>query len=419
MKFIRCSIIFSILGLVSASLLTSCRHDSPTGPTDTTVVHDTSGCCHGRVTLSVTDSATGHALDGGNASLYEGDHLIASKPMNDSGTVWDGLCPGHYHMTISKDGYHAANFDIDSLTCNDTQKVTHTLSAETTNSGDSCCSGRDYITAEDSSTHQVLIGATIVLLNRTTNVSQTATTSSITNGSIRFGDLCPGNYLCTITKDGYNTVSFDWMQTCDEVLSFTKSLLSIHQNNDTCTNGRIYVTVDDSSTHTSLSGATINIYHAGGALDTTVYSASQSVRIPSQGGLAPGDYRATVNKDGYGEGVFEFTITCNEEHSVTISLLATTTTNCDTASIDIHVTDSLHHDVNISGATVTIRMDGHTDNFTSGTTSDAGYYLSDHNLPGHTTYIMTISKDGYNTKSIVWQVTDCRAYFEGVYLSPN
>ena len=419
MKFARFSIFLAVAGLFFLSFATSCRHDSPTGPTDTTVVPDTGSCCHGRLTLTVTDSATGHALDGGSASLYEGDHLISSKPMNDSGAVWDGLCPGRYHMSISKDGYHASNFDIDSLGCNATRTILRTLSAATTASGDSCCSGRDYITVEDSSTHQVLMGATIVLVNRTTGVSQTATTSSSTNGVIRFGDLCPGNYLCTITKDGYTTVSFDWLQTCNEVLSFTKSLLSVHHNTDSCTNGRVYVTVKDSSTGAILSGAAINVYHSGGSLDTTEYSTSQSVRIPSSGGLAPGNYRATVDKDGYHEGVFEFTITCNEEHGVTIALIPTTTTNCDTASIALHVRDSLHQDTNISGATVTVRIDGHSDNFTSGTTTDAGYYFTDHNLPGHSTYIVTISKDGYNTKTIVIQVGDCTTYGQVVYLSPH
>jgi|GEM_PF-2468589 len=416
MKFARFSIFLAIAGLFFLSFASSCRHDSPTGPTDTTGNSDTSSCCHGRLTLTVTDSATGHPLDGGTASLYEGSHLIAAKTMNESGTVWDGLCPGRYHMTISKDGYSASNFDIDSLGCNATRTISRTLSSSTAHSGDSCCSGRDYITAEDSSTHQVLLGATIVLLNRTTGVSQTATTSSSTNGVIRFGDLCPGNYLCTITKDGYTTLSFDWLQTCDEVLSFTKSLLGVHHS-DSCCSGIVELTVTDSGTGHGISNASVILYDNGNQLHSAYSGDNGSVRFD---GLCEGSYRITINHDGYTQGVVEFYEHCNTTHSFAASLLATTTTTaCDTASISVHVRDSIHQDMNVSGATVTLRIDGHSDNFTNGTTNSEGYYFTDHNLPGHTTYIMTISKDGYATKSIVWQIGDCKNYGELIYLSPQ
>lgn len=414
MKFARFSILFSIAALLLAALTTSCRHGSPTGPTDTTTVTDS--CCHGRVTLTVYDSATGHVLDGGNASLYDGDHLVASKPMNDSGTVWDGLCPGHYHITLSKDGYHSTEFALDSLGCNATREVHHTMVAGTTNSGDSCCSGRDYITVEDSSTHQVLIGATVVLLNRTTSVSQTATTSSSTNGVIRFGDLCPGSYLCTITKDGYTTVTFDWHQTCDEVLSFTKSLLAIHHT-DSCCSGVVEMKVTDSSTGHAISNAYVVLYDNGNQLHTAYSGDGGSVRFD---GLCEGSYRITIDHDGYHEGVIEFYEHCNATQGFTKSLLAiSTNATCDTASISLHVRDSLHQDTNVSGATVTLRIDGHHDNFTTGTTDSDGYYFSDHNLPGHTTYIVTISKDGYTTKSSSMQVGDCQNYGELIYLSPQ
>ncbi|HET6400250.1 MAG TPA: carboxypeptidase regulatory-like domain-containing protein [Candidatus Kapabacteria bacterium] len=322
MKYIRFSIVLGILGLLSASLITSsCRHTSPTGPTDTTIATDTSSCCHGRITLTVYDSATGHALDGGSASLYEDDQLVSTKPMNVNGTVWDGLCPGHYHFALSKDGYHSTEFALDSLGCNATREVHHTMVAETTNRGDSCCGGVVELTVTDSLTSHGISGAEVVIYYNGTELRSTITTD---NGSARFDGLCMGSY------------------------------------------------------------------------------------------------RITINHDGYSQGVIEFNEECNATHGFTKSLLSTTTTStCDTASLTIHVRDSLHQDTNISGAMVTIRIDGHSDNFASGTTTDGGYYYSDHNLPGHTTYIVTISKDGYNTNSFAVQIGDCKNYEELIYLSPQ
>ncbi|MFI5201664.1 MAG: carboxypeptidase-like regulatory domain-containing protein [Candidatus Kapaibacterium sp.] len=159
------------------------------------------------------------------------------------------------------------------------------------------------------------------------------------------------------------------------------------------------------------------IYYNGTELHGATTTDNGSVRFD---GLCMGNYRITINHDGYSQGVIEFSEECNATHGFTKSLLSTSTnTGCDTASLTIHVRDSLHQDTNLSGATVTIRIDGHSDNFTSGTTTDGGYYYSDHNLPGHTTYIVTISKDGYTTKSFSVQVGDCKNYGELIYLSPQ
>ncbi len=319
MKFVRFSSFLAIAGLFFLSLVTSCRHDSPTGPVDTTSTSDT-GCCHGRITLNVTDSATGHALDGGSASLYENDQLVSSKTMNVNGTVWDGLCPGRYHFTVSKDGYQTSTFAIDSMGCNAVRTVNHVLDPVVANTGgDTCCHGVIEIAVKDSTNGENITGATVVLANRTTGVSYTKTSD---NGNVRFDGLCPGNYLCTITNDGFSSSTFDFLQGCNETSGFTKSLIR-----------------------------------------------------------------------------------------------NSTPPACDTASITVHVRDSVHRDTNLDSATVTIRIDGHSDNFTSGLTNADGYYSTVSDLPEPNSYIVTISKDGYNTSTTVIKMGDCRNYSETVYLS--
>ena len=326
MKFIRFSILFAIAGLFASSLITSCRHTSPTGPLDTLVRHDTTtpqdtGCCHGRITLTMTDSATGHLLTGGMATLYDNDVPFPPREINaQTGTVaWDGLCPGNYHVIVSKDGYHTETFHLDSMGCNGTETPHHVLSPVERNSGDTCCHGILQIAVTDSANGENITGATVSLTNRTTGATYTRTTSA---GMVRFDGLCPGSYRCVITDEHFTT------------------------------------------------------------------------------------------------GVLEFNMTCNDSQSLSKTLApVSTSSTCDTASITLHVLDSVHRDMNITGATVTIRIDGHQDNFTSGTTTDGGYFYTHHNLPSPDTYIITISKDGYNTKTIDMRLGDCRNYTETVYLS--
>ncbi len=321
MKLVRNKLFLVVAGLYLLSLASSCRHTSPTGPSDILNSGDTSSCCHARITLTMTDSVTGHLLDGGSASLYGNDQLISTKSMSTSGTVWDGLCPGHYHVTVSKDGYHTETFLLDTLGCNGTETPQHVLDPEARTNGDSCCHGILEISVHDSNNGESITGATVNLTNRTNGSTYTRMTSS---GLVRFDGVCPGNYLCIISNTHFDSSKFDFEMTCNDSLSFSKSIAMVAANAE-----------------------------------------------------------------------------------------------CDTTSTTIHVRDSLHRDSNIAGATVTIRIDGHHDNFASGITNAEGYYYSDSNLPGHETYIVTISKDGYHTRSIIMQVGDCRNYSELVYLSPQ
>ena len=298
MKYIRFSIVLGIFALLSASLMNSCRHGSPTGPTDTTVHSDT-GCCHGRITLTMYDSATGHALDGGSASLYGNDQLIQTKHLSTTGTVWDGLCPGHYHVVVSKDGYNPKTIALDTLGCNGTDTVHGTLAPETTSHpSDTCCHGVVELTVDDSTTHTGLSGATVVLTNRTLGTSQTRTTS---DGSVRFDGLCPGNYLCQITKDGYTTSTFDFLESCNEGQPFTKSLLS-NATSHTCDTASITVRIQDSiHRDTYLSGVLVRVRMDGhpGIVDSGY--TTDGGYFTAMGLTSPATYILTFSKDGYNE----------------------------------------------------------------------------------------------------------------------
>ncbi|HWF43732.1 MAG TPA: carboxypeptidase-like regulatory domain-containing protein [Candidatus Kapabacteria bacterium] len=401
MKALR---IFALLVFASLGFfLNACRH-----PSDPNNNNDSTSCCHGIVTIAVQDSA-GNPLHGASVGVTGEATRNETTDSLGHATVRE-LCPGTYHFRIARDGYNVQEFS-DTLTCNDTMTITRTLTASTTAGGDSCCNGRDYFTVKDSTTQALLSGATVVLTNHTTGTTQTSTTSG---GDLRFGNLCPGTYICTISKDGYHSATFDFTQGCDGVLSFTKSLLPTTTNTDSCCNGRDYFTVTDSATHAALSGATITLTNRTNNTTQTGTTSGSNLRL---GDLCPGSYLCTISKDGYQSVTFDFDQGCDGVLSFTKSLLSTTNTGCDSASLAVHVEDSTHSS-NLSGVTVTVRIDGHSDNFATGTTNGDGYYTLYH-MPAPNTYIITFSKDGFTTQTQVLQFGDCRQYTGLYHLSAH
>ncbi|SRR5579883_72284 len=407
MKTVRITSLIAVAGLFLLSFVTSCRHN-PTGPTNTdSTSHE---CCNGVIGMHVQDT-NGHAISGASFGVTGPNNTSRSETTNGDGNAHvTGLCPGIYHIRIAKDGYNVEEFS-DTLTCNDTVNQTRVLHSSTTTNHD-CCNGSINLIVRDSATGALLTGGTATLYHG----SQSLGSKTIGSQAIWTG-LCPGEYWISLSKDGYHQKSIylvhgDTLGCNDqrEVHAYLSAVTSVPR--DTCTNGRAYLSVHDSLSGAAISGATINVYHSGGSLDTTEYSTSQSVRIPAHGGLTPGSYRVTINKDGYHEAVVEFTISCNEEHSFSVALMPTTNANCCNAIFGIHVEDSIHSTA-IQGASVTIY--GNNQTIASGTTTDGGNFTAD-GICGHTTYTIRVSKDGYNLKYETVQVGDCTTYNETISL---
>lgn len=273
--------------------------------------HANTECCHGSITLMVRDSATNDLLDGGTATLYYNGHSLGSRPMSVHGTVWDGLCPGQYSFSLTKDGYHGTEFHIDSMGCNATRTVNRTMSSI---HGD-CCGGVFELAVKDSMTGHGIAGATVALSGN--GMSWTMTTGN--DGGVRFANLCQGGY------------------------------------------------------------------------------------------------HATISKDGYPQAILEFKLGCNQGLGMTKSLLAYHNAVCDTASLGITVMDSLHRDLPVAGATVTVYLNNIV--VAHGTTDDHGYFQTPSTLNGSSTYTVHFTKDGYHEKSFAWQIGECYTHTETFLLS--
>ncbi len=400
MKIQSFSTIRVLCVLAIAALLGACRHDSPIQPPAST-----NDCCHGVIGILALDSAGNHISGAAvtlNGTTTDGTTVTRGPETTngDGATAFRELCPGRYEIHAAKDGYHTASTVIE-MTCNDTTHATMTLFAvpSNTTTGD-CHSGRITLEVHDSATNALITGGTANLYHNGHLVSSKAMgTTAVWEG------LDTGAYSFSLSHDGYAPVEFAVEPlSCNQHRSAGHTMAALHD----CCNGVVELSITDASTTHPLGAASVTMTRSGMTTLTATSTDNGSVRF---GSLCTGNYRMVVHRDGYVDTVIEFAETCNATHGYPVALNAVHTDNCCTAIMSMHVEDSVHHDTVLAGATVTIRIDGNNDNLRTGTTTDGGNYTTD-GLCGHTTYIVTISKDGYNSRTFHWQFTDCHTYTE-------
>ncbi len=398
MRFHQFSSIRLLCVLALGLVLGACRHDSTTPPTD--------DCCHGVINFTAQDSL-GHGVQGAAVTLSgtttDGTSVTRGPETTTDGghTTFREMCPGTYVIHTTKDGYHTSESHA-TLTCNDTVSLSTTLYSTSSTTGD-CTAGQITLIVHDSATGAVLTGGQATLYHNGVAVSTLAMGSTAV-----WYHLGTGHYSFALTKDGYNAVHFDIDSlTCDQHRTVEWHMSAIHTQHDSCCNNVMELSLTDHSTGHALGGATVTISRDGMTSITATTTDAGAVRF---GDLCTGSYHVVISKDGYHSADTSFGEECGTGRSISMSLMPTAT-NCCTAVLALHLEDSIHNDVNIQGATVTVRIDGTHDNLRTGTTTDGGNYTTD-GLCGHTTYIITFSKDGYNTTSYVVQFGDCQTYHE-------
>ena len=383
--------------LTLATLFGACRHDTPTQPPAST------DCCHAVINVAVQDT-NGHGISGAAVSLNgttTDGATVARGPetTTDGGaTAFRELCPGRYELHAVKDGYVTTSKVVE-LTCNDTvrtEMVLHSSAATTTTSD--CHSGRITLVVTDSATHAALTGGSASLYHNGHLIS----TKELGSSAVWDG-LETGAYSFSITHDGYTSfeTTIDTL-TCNEQRTVNRTMSATAHD---CCSGVVELTATDAGTGHALSGTVVTITQ-NGVTHTATSTDNGAVRF---GDLCEGGYRIVTHHDGYVDSVIEFTESCNATHGYNVALNAVHTDNCCTAVMSLHVEDSIHNDSNIQGATVTIRIDGNHDTFRTGTTTDGGNYTTD-GVCGHTNYIVTITKDGYNSQTFSMPFTDCHTY---------
>jgi uncharacterized surface anchored protein len=372
--------------------------------TQTSSSHDT--CCGGTFRINVTDSASGESITSGTVTMSRSG-VTRTATVNDHGyVIFHEVCAGQYVFHISREHYRTIEF-TETMHCNDSITMNRVLAQVTSSGADSCCGGSITLYVRDSASNELLNSGTANLWHGSTMLQSRTVSSSGTH----FEHLCQGTYQISLSRDGYHSVEFNVEVGCNEAVSVTRLLAAIHSA-DSCCSGVVELVVRDSTTNAVVHGATVKLYRSGTLLRTETTNADGGVRMIN---LCNGNYRMTVDNDGYGQRVIEFELGCSQARGFATHILATAHDTCCNAIMRVTVLDSLHS-TNLSGATVTIRY--HDVTIDHGTTNADGVWAAD-GLCGNRTYVVTISKDGYNTKSINWTFTDCHTYTETFRLSTH
>jgi hypothetical protein len=261
-----------------------------------------------------------------------------------------------------------------------------------------CCHGMLTVTAQDSLGNPIHAATVTLSGNGTT---RTETTGD--HGSATLVELCSGVYEYHIVKDGYTTAHGLDTLTCNDTTSITRTLYASSPHSDTsCASGSITLIVDDSATHTALTGGTASLYLNGSLISSKEMSANGTTWT----GLHPGRYAFSLSKDGYNPVEFHIdSLSCDQTRTVdhNMSAIHHSTDSCCGGVTEITVTDSSTHHA-ISGATVVLYKSG-TELASATTGSDGGA-----RFPNLCTgsYRMTIDESGYTGGVIEWSET-CNA----------
>jgi len=248
-------------------------------------------CCHGKIEVSIVDSANGNPIDSVRVQLSKNGTSLGGYNTVNGKVLFTGLCPGEYSLYYSsKTGWNRPNLYTWNVTmgCNDTAGFTRTLYRTPQ---DTCCHGVIVVNVKHTNNGTPIDSVNVILQQNGQNLKTILTV----NGVATFTGVCPGTYSFYYYKTNmWRSDSPSWNVTmgCNDNKDFTKNMIPLSD----CCNGIINGTVSDSTDNTAIGNVKVSLY-AGSTLKATVYTdANGAFRITE---VCPGTYTLNFFLDGY------------------------------------------------------------------------------------------------------------------------
>lgn len=354
-------------------------------------------CCHGLIGVTVKDSVNGNIIEGASVYLWSGTMQIGSIKTDAGGYAqFTDICEGDYTLKIIKDGYNYRYITPLHMDCNDTNISTQYLVKMT--GSDTCCTAVIITKVIDAKDSSAIEGATVYILRTGTQTIQGTTDK---DGLFTAMNLCaPASYTVKAMKDGYTyqylNVSFTECDTKNLTLAIMKK-----SDADSCCNGKVDVTVKDSSDGNNLSGVSVYLYLGSTKIGVKTSDNNGSVNFTD---LCPGDYTIKMSKDGFNMKYANITMGCDDSNISTQYLSKKGgSDSCCTAVMNVTMVDSADN-TPIEGATVYIlRPGGQT---IQGTTDQNGNFTAS-NLCAPVSYTVKVTKSGYSYQYVPVSFTIC------------
>ncbi len=367
-------------------------------------------CCHGVIRVVVRDSSTNAIVVGAKVKIWKGNVLKAQETTGQNGAVIGGLCEGSYGVNISRDGYAPVEFDV-RLACNDTIDIVKYILAKS-GGQDTCCNNRIKILVRDTLTNQAIPNATVKLWK---NGALVKTLTANNDGYVVFEELCQGTYGISITRDTYKGRELQVQVSCNSNEIRTVLLVSEHSNNDSCCHGVIRMAVRDSTTNAILGSTSMKLWKGNQHVATETANGDGVVFFRN---LCAGRYVVNISRDGYNGREVVVELGCNDTSLTTQRILAKNIPDsCQTAKLKVRVKDSTVADGGwLAGAAVVIRRNGVV--VAQGTTNADGWYMGE-GLLAPAEYSVTVSKDGYESKTVTFVFNECKTIQETLRIVPD
>jgi hypothetical protein len=370
-------------------------------------------CCNSKIILYAKDSTNSTPIQNATIKLWLGNVLKQTKVTEQNGRIiFENLCPGDYSISMIREGYAGKEFNI-GVGCNQTIELTKKLLSNGGNNNDSCCNSKIKLYLNDSTSNAALKGVRVKLSQGGT-VKQTKESND--NGYIAFENLCPGTYALHILfeKEGYFPWTFEFQATvgCNQTLELTKKVFAKKKETDSCCNSKIILYSKDSTSSAPIQNAMIKLWQGNTLKLTKTSDANGRVAFEK---LCPGNYSISMIREGYQGREFNLTVGCNQTIELTKKLLKTSNNSdsCCTAQLKLRMKDSTNFTY-IEGAHVVIR-NSNQQVIREGNSGAEGWAFFGE-LCAPATYYVTVSKQGYGTKSFTFTYNECKILQETIWL---
>ena len=381
------------------------------GPTGISFKLDANDSSCGSIVVTVVDDSTGAAITGADVKISRGESLRTKTQTDSNGVATFGSLPAAtYALRVYKAGYRVLEQTLTLGEC-DTLLVTAELlrsEGDKPQTKDSCCNGVLTILPKDSATGLVISGAE-VRINKTGAEGRKVISTG--DGGI-FREVCAGNYEVRIAREGYRVVEFSTTMGCNDTVTVERMLVKNPEENDSCCNGAITVTVSDSASGSALSGAMVKAWKDGKLVKYETTGSNGTVTL---GALCAGRYSLSILRDGYKGIEFVAELDCNDTVITTRTIRTNGTTGggdtCCRGSITLVVRDSATNNV-IPNAAVKLTKAGAV--VRTGKTNSNGEVVLNELCDAE--YGLFIEREGYTKKVFELEVGCNQAIEETILL---
>ncbi|MBC8145151.1 MAG: carboxypeptidase regulatory-like domain-containing protein [bacterium] len=215
-------------------------------------------CCNSLLRIIPTD-ASGAAIVGAQVKITGPNGVARTLTSTDGGALFREVCRGEYGVRIQREGFQVKETSIE-VGCG--VEKTERIALVRIEEPNECCDNVGVIRVLDIETRRPVANATVVLLR--TDVASKRTNAE---GVARFEDLCEGEFVALVERDGYRNAEMRLTVVCRLGGESTVWLKPNAPAPDTCSNAviqlRVFEATSGTTNGTPVAGANVIIKHGG------------------------------------------------------------------------------------------------------------------------------------------------------------